>query len=128
MPKYVQKVQLTSGDELEILIAPEGLLPVMSFLKDHHNAQFASLVDIAGLDMPTREYRFEVVYNLLSLRYNARIRVKTYDDEKKRVVQEPVELAQEFRKFDLTAPWEQFPKFREAPASEEVQLAGDTKK
>merc|ERR1712203_719883 len=193
MPKYVQKVQLTAGDELEILIAPEGLLPVMSFLKDHHNAQFANLVDIAGLDMPTREYRFEVVYNLLSLRYNARIRVKTYtdemtpldsidevfkaanwyereiwdmfgvffsnhpdlrnltdygfdghplrkdfplsgyieyryDDEKKRVVQEPVELAQEFRKFDLTAPWEQFPKFRETPASEEVQLTGDTKK
>ena len=81
MPKYVQKVQLTAGDELEILIAPEGLLPVMSFLKDHHNAQFANLVDIAGVDMPTREYRFEVVYNLLSLRYNARIRVKTYTDE-----------------------------------------------
>ena len=81
MPKFVQKVQLTAGDELEILIAPEGLLPVMSFLKDHHNAQFANLVDIAGLDMPTREYRFEVVYNLLSLRYNARIRVKTYTDE-----------------------------------------------
>ena len=38
-------------------------------------------MDIAGLDMPTREYRFEVVYNLLSLRYNARIRVKTYTDE-----------------------------------------------
>ena len=51
-----------------------------------------------------------------------------YDDEKKRVVQEPVELAQEFRKFDLTAPWEQFPKFREAPASEEVQITGETKK
>jgi len=81
MPKFVQKVQLTAGDELEILIAPEGLLPVMAFLKDHHNAQFANLVDIAGLDMPTREYRFEVVYNLLSLRYNARIRVKTYTDE-----------------------------------------------
>ena len=128
MPKYVQKVQLTAGDELEILIAPEGVLPVITFLKDHHNAQFASLADIAGLDMPTREYRFEVssyghnrgttsfspfrgnwaphrngscpfynesrkspnnlcfvefqvVYNLLSLRYNSRIRVKTYTDE-----------------------------------------------
>ena len=34
MPKYVQKVQLTAGDELEILIAPEGLLPVMSFLNN----------------------------------------------------------------------------------------------
>ena len=81
MPKYVQKVQLTAGDELEILIAPEGVLPVITFLKDHHNAQFASIADIAGLDMPTREYRFEIVYNLLSLRYNSRIRVKTYTDE-----------------------------------------------
>ena len=81
MPKYVQKVQLTAGDELEVLISPEGIIPVLSFLKDHHNAQFTNLADIAGLDMPTREYRFEVVYNLLSLRYNARIRVKTYTDE-----------------------------------------------
>ena len=81
MPKYVQKVQLTAGDELEVLISPEGIIPVLSFLKDHHNAQFTNLVDIAGVDMPTRECRFEVVYNLLSLRYNARIRVKTYTDE-----------------------------------------------
>ena len=57
MPKYVQKVQLTAGDELEILIAPSGLVPVMSFLKNHHNCQFGSLVDIAGVDIPTREYR-----------------------------------------------------------------------
>ena len=77
MPRFVQKVQLTAGDELEILIAPDGIIPVLSFLKDHHNAQFVSLVDIAGLDMPTRQFRFEVVYNLLSIRYNARIRVKT---------------------------------------------------
>merc|ERR1739844_385674 len=190
MPKYVQKVQLTAGDELEILIAPEGVLPVITCLKDHHNAQFASLADICGLDMPTREYRFEIVYNLLSLRYNSRIRVKTYtdeltpidsinsvfaeanwykreiwdmfgvfftnhpdlrriltdygfeghplrkdfpltgyyevryDDELQRIVQEPVELAQEYRKFDLAAPWEQFPAFRETnPAQEEITLA-----
>ena len=57
MPKYVQKVQLTAGDELEILVAPSGVVPVMSFLKNHHNAQFGCLVDIAGVDVPTREYR-----------------------------------------------------------------------
>merc|ERR1712001_343988 len=46
-----------------------------------------------------------------------------WDDEAKRVVQEPVELAQEFRKFDLAAPWEQFPNFRETnPAQEEIPL------
>ncbi|XP_067004582.2 NADH dehydrogenase [ubiquinone] iron-sulfur protein 3, mitochondrial isoform X2 [Anabrus simplex] len=189
LPKYVQKVQMTAGDELEILIAPEGVVPVLSFLKDHHNAQFTSLVDIAGMDVPSREYRFEVIYNLLSLRFNSRIRVKTYtdelspidsvndvfkaanwyereiwdmygvffanhpdlrriltdygfeghpfrkdfplsgyvevryDDEKKRVVVEPLELAQEFRRFELSAPWEQFPNFRDAPpAVEEVPV------
>lgn len=37
-----------------------------------------------------------------------------YDDEKKRVVIEPLELAQEFRRFELSAPWEQFPNFRHA--------------
>ena len=38
-------------------------------------------------------------------------------------LQEPVELAQEFRKFDLAAPWEQFPAFREMiPAAEEVDI------
>lgn len=45
-----------------------------------------------------------------------------YDDEKKRVVCEPLELAQEFRKFELSAPWEQFPNFKDAPpSSEEVK-------
>lgn len=81
LPKYVQKVQLTAGDELEVLIAPEGVLPVLQFLKDHHQAQFENLVDIAGMDVPSRPHRFEVIYNLLSLRYNSRIRVKTYTDE-----------------------------------------------
>lgn len=38
-----------------------------------------------------------------------------YDDEVKRVVAEPVELAQEFRKFDLNSPWETFPAYRTAP-------------
>lgn len=61
LPKYVQKVQLTAGDELEILISPEGVLPVLQFLKDHHGAQFTNLADIAGMDVPSRKYRFEVI-------------------------------------------------------------------
>jgi NADH dehydrogenase (ubiquinone) Fe-S protein 3 len=35
-----------------------------------------------------------------------------YDDEVKRVVVEPLELAQEFRKFEYSSPWEQFPAHR----------------
>lgn len=67
LPKYVQKVQLTAGDELEVLVAPEGVIPILQFLKDHHTAQFANLVDIAGMDVPSRKYRFEVICLLLSL-------------------------------------------------------------
>nr|CAI5826317.1 unnamed protein product [Callosobruchus analis] len=57
LPKYIQKVQITAGDELELLIVPEGVLPVLQFLKDHHNCQFSNLVDIAGMDVPSRECR-----------------------------------------------------------------------
>lgn len=81
LPKYIQKMQLTHCDELEVMIHPSGIIPVISFLKDNHNAQFTNITDIAGVDVPSRHYRFEVVYHFLSLRYNARIRVKTYTDE-----------------------------------------------
>lgn len=39
------------------------------------------MMDISGADYPTKSNRFEVVYHLLSIRYNCRIRVKTYADE-----------------------------------------------
>lgn len=68
LPKYVQKVQLTAGDELEVLISPDGVVPVLQFLKDNHSAQFASLVDIAGMDVPSRIYRFEVSRTVCELR------------------------------------------------------------
>lgn len=60
LPKYVQKVQLACGNELEVLIAPEGVVPVLTFLKDHHQAQFTNVADIGGMDVPARPYRFEV--------------------------------------------------------------------
>lgn len=44
-----------------------------------------------------------------------------YDDEVKRVVVEPLELAQEFRKFDYSTPWESFPNYREV-SEEQVAL------
>ena len=39
-----------------------------------------------------------------------------YDDEVKRVVCEPIEMTQEYRRFDLSTPWEQFPAHRQAEA------------
>ena len=57
---YHFQVQITSGNELEVLIAQEGVVPVITFLKDHMNAQFTCLVDLCGVDVPNRAYRFEV--------------------------------------------------------------------
>ncbi|XP_040556846.1 NADH dehydrogenase [ubiquinone] iron-sulfur protein 3, mitochondrial isoform X1 [Gallus gallus] len=192
LPKYIQQVQVTCFNELELLIHPDGIIPVLTFLRDHTNAQFKSLADLTAVDVPSRQYRFEIVYNLLSLRFNSRIRVKTYtdeltpidsavsvhkaanwyerevwdmygvffanhpdlrriltdygfeghpfrkdfplsgyvevryDDEVKRVVAEPVELSQEFRKFDLNSPWEAFPAYRAPP--EPLKIEAGAKK
>lgn len=51
-----------------------------------------------------------------------------YDDERKRIVCEPIELAQEFRRFELSAPWEQFPNFRKTSDTEEVPIDKDKEK
>ena len=49
-----------------------------------------------------------------------------YDDEVKRVVCEPLEMTQEFRKFDLSSPWEHFPLHRR-PQALEGGAEGDSK-
>ncbi|CAG7846226.1 Probable NADH-ubiquinone oxidoreductase 30.4 kDa subunit, mitochondrial; AltName: Full=Alkane-inducible protein 1; AltName: Full=CI-31kD; AltName: Full=Complex I-30kD; Flags: Precursor [Serendipita indica DSM 11827] len=80
LPKYVQQFSVVR-DELTLYVAPSALKPTLLFLRDHTNCQYKSLVDISGVDYPTREKRFEVVYHLLSVRFASRIRVKTYADE-----------------------------------------------
>jgi NADH-quinone oxidoreductase subunit C len=54
---------------------------VLTYLRDQPNCQFKMLVDLCGVDYPEREQRFEVVYHLLSLKHNQRIRVKVATDE-----------------------------------------------
>uniref|UniRef100_A0A914EA11 NADH dehydrogenase [ubiquinone] iron-sulfur protein 3, mitochondrial n=1 Tax=Acrobeloides nanus TaxID=290746 RepID=A0A914EA11_9BILA len=156
LPKFIQQVQFAGGDELELLIHPNGVIPVLSFLKGNHSAQFTNFVFATAVDVPTRKFRFEVVYALLSIRFNARVRVRTYTDEisplesatpvfsgadwfereiydmygvwfnnhpeLRRIVYEPTELAQEFRKFDLDTPWENFTKFRDTTIKSGYQI------
>jgi NADH/F420H2 dehydrogenase subunit C len=50
-------------------------------LKNHFKAQFKVLTCISGIDYPEKTYRFQVVYELLSIRFNIRIRVKCYVNE-----------------------------------------------
>jgi len=68
-------------DELMITIKREDILGVLKFLRDDANCQFKQLMDLCGVDFPEEDERFCVVYNLLSLTHNNRIRVKTWTDE-----------------------------------------------
>ena len=62
--------------ELTLQARRDSIVHVMTFLRDDSNCQFHQLLDVAGVDYPDREERFDVVYHLLSLRQNQRLRVK----------------------------------------------------
>jgi NADH/F420H2 dehydrogenase subunit C len=66
---------------LTIYIPPAGVIPTFTFLKYHTAAEYTQISDITAVDYPTKDQRFEVVYNMLSIRHNSRLRVKTYADE-----------------------------------------------
>jgi len=157
-------------DEDSITVARDAIAGVMIALRD--NLEYQQMMEIAGVDYPDRAERFEVVYHLLSVTRNHRLRVRVstdeatpvptivpvwpnagwlerevfdmygvlfagnpdlrriltdygfqghpqrkdfpltgyielrYSEEDKRVVYEPVKLAQDFRNFDFLSPWE----------------------
>jgi NADH-quinone oxidoreductase subunit C len=178
----IEKIEGMAADRLtsvalvrdEIVIHAEGatIVPLLTYLRDDEDMLFSQLMDVSGVDYPEKLRRFEVVYHLLSLKHNQRVRVKVltdevtpvpsvtsvfssagwferevwdmygvffsdhpdlrriltdygfdghpqrkdfpltgfvevrYDDTQKRVVYEPVKLAQAFRTFDNLSPWE----------------------
>jgi NADH-quinone oxidoreductase subunit C len=157
-------------DEVSIDVTRERIADVLRALRD--SLGYQQLMEIAGVDYPERAERFEVVYHLLSITRNHRLRVRVstdeetpvptvtdvypvagwlereifdmygvlfegnpdlrriltdygfrghpqrkdfpltgyvelrYSEEEKRVVYEPVSLAQDFRDFDFMSPWE----------------------
>jgi NADH/F420H2 dehydrogenase subunit C len=159
------------NNEVICTVQPKHIVFVLSFLRDHVNCQYKVLSAITGTDYPERVDRFEISYELLSIQFNNRLRIKTsinevgslesvtniynsanwwerevwdmfgvffsnhpdlrriltdygfegyplrkdfplsgyvevrYDDTVKRVVCEPLELAQEFRSFNFESPW-----------------------
>ena len=158
--------------EIGVTVRREGLVAAMTALRDDPELRLNQLIDICGVDYPERVDRFDVVYQLLSMAKNLRLRVKVttdartpvpsltelwrnagwyeretwdcygvlfdgnpdlrriltdygfeghpfrkdfpltghvelrYSEEHKRVVYEPVKLAQDFRSFDFLSPWE----------------------
>ncbi len=71
--------------ELVMRVDRNSIVKVLTFLRDDTNCGFRILIDISGVDWPQREQRFDVVYNLLSLTHNQRIRVKLETDERQPV-------------------------------------------
>lgn len=162
-----------STDEIILVISGNNLLLCLFYLKYHINCQYKVLSCISGVDFLSVRYRFAVVYDLLSLTNNNRLRLKVfvnettllesatfvyinadwwereiwdffgiyfsnhndlrriltdygfeghpmrkdfplsgyvelrYDQKKKLIVVEPIELSQEFRFFSFDMPWQQ---------------------
>ncbi|MDA9703491.1 NADH-quinone oxidoreductase subunit C [Candidatus Pelagibacter bacterium] len=65
------------NSELTIEINENDLIEVIQFLKSNERCKFRQLIDIAGVDYPDSEKRFQLVYLLLSHQNNIRIKVST---------------------------------------------------
>ena len=80
----LQSIEIVNK-ELTAVVRRMHLVEFMRFVRDHHKCQFKLLVDICGVDWKgsgvEKEARFEVVYHLLSLNHNLRLRVKVPVDE-----------------------------------------------
>lgn len=169
-PFWIQNIVIIKN-EVIIYTFPKHLYSLIYFLCYYTNSLYQTVPDMTAVDYPENNDRFEVVYNLTSVVYQHRIRVKTlvnettplpsltslydgvnwmeretwdmfgiyfynhpdlrriltdygfdgfpltknyplsgymevrYDDEQKRVVNEPIEISQEFRNFDMVSPW-----------------------
>ena len=66
--------------ELTLTVALDQIVPVLTRLRDHPALKFEVLIDICAVDYPERANRFDVVYHLLSMRLNQRIRLKVETD------------------------------------------------
>jgi NADH:ubiquinone oxidoreductase subunit C len=76
----LEKIQLY-GQELVLVVKPKLLYDTLVFFKYHIPYQFNILTCITGVDHPNNKYRFNLVYDLLSIRFNIRLRIKTFTHE-----------------------------------------------
>ena len=82
LPKYITSFSVWK-DELTIKIPKEAVIPTFTFLRDNTACSFKQVIDVCGVDYPERvlEGRFDVVYHLLSVQWNIRLRVKVATGE-----------------------------------------------
>jgi NADH-quinone oxidoreductase subunit C len=71
--------------ELTITARADAIVSLLTFLRDDPRCKFSTLIDICGADYPERAKRFDVVYHLLSMPLNQRVRIKVETDEQAHV-------------------------------------------
>jgi len=77
----IKKALVVSGFDIVIEVISKNIYPMLLFLNKHTICQFKTLTDIICYDIPKKKYRFSLIYNLISLQYNFRIRVFTKANE-----------------------------------------------
>ena len=63
-------------NQLQISISTDQILDVVDFIKNDEACEFRQITDIAGVDFPDRQKRFDVIYHFLSFKHNSRLRIK----------------------------------------------------
>lgn len=81
LPQDVLETEVNRVGELSITARAASVAKLLTFLRDDSTCLFKQLLDVCGVDWPAREQRFDVVYHLLSMKHNQRIRVKVATDE-----------------------------------------------
>lgn len=79
-PDAVRKFEVRF-EELTLYAERDAIVNLVRFLREDTQCVFETVIDVCGVDWPERTQRFEVVYHLLSMRLNQRIRVKVSTDE-----------------------------------------------
>jgi NADH:ubiquinone oxidoreductase subunit C len=71
----INDIKVVSGLEVELKVASKKIYPLIFFLNKHSLCMFKIMIDIICSDMPGKPHRFFLVYNLLSVQFNIRVRV-----------------------------------------------------
>jgi NADH:ubiquinone oxidoreductase subunit C len=67
--------------EHNYLVQSNMIKSTLFFLKNHFNYQYKVLTAISAIDYPNNIYRFSIIYELLSIKFNSRVRIKIITDE-----------------------------------------------
>lgn len=81
LPEFAASAEVING-EMVLRTTRLQIVSLLTYLRDDPACLFKQLIDVAGVDYPERAERFDVVYQLLSLKHNVRVRVKVAVDDK----------------------------------------------